>query len=62
VGALFAIAMGIVMFRTSGLEGAENVIIPVTLVVTMLSYPLCQNLTIWLLWATGLVFRDPPAG
>ena len=58
VGGVFAAGLMIAFLKAGALAGSENIIIPATLVVTLLSYPLCQNLTVWLLWATGLVFTD----
>jgi uncharacterized protein (DUF983 family) len=62
IGGVFAIAAGIYLLRIGRLAGAENFLIPATLAVTAVSYPLCQNFTVWLLHATGLVFKDsePP--
>jgi uncharacterized protein (DUF983 family) len=61
VGAgVFAIVVGILLLQAGRLEGSENWFIPLTMAVALVLYPLSQNLTVWLLHATGLVFRDPP--
>ena len=62
VGGIFGIVVGVLLLRSGQLEGAENILIPATLAVTLLAYPVCQNLTVWLLHATGLVFEDAPTG
>jgi uncharacterized protein (DUF983 family) len=59
VGGLFAIVLIVTFLNAGTLEGAENIIIPLTLGVTLLSYPMCQNITVWLLYATGLIYADP---
>jgi uncharacterized protein (DUF983 family) len=59
-GALFAIALGIIFFKMDRLDGAENIIIPATLVFTFLIYPLCKNISIFMLFQNGFIFVDPP--
>jgi len=60
VGGLFAIGLIVLFLQAGRLAGSESIIIPLTLIVTLLSYPFSQNLTVWLLHATGLVYADPP--
>lgn len=59
-GALFAVALGYVFWRMDRLEGAENIIIPATLAFTALTYPICKNISVFLLWNNGFIFVDPP--
>lgn len=59
-GALFAIALGFVMLKLDRLEGAESIIIPATLVFTLLCYPVCKNISMFLLYNNGFIFVDPP--
>jgi uncharacterized protein (DUF983 family) len=59
VGGAFAIVLIVLFLQAGRLAGSENIIIPLTLVVTLLAYPFSQNLTVWLLHATGLVYADP---
>jgi uncharacterized protein (DUF983 family) len=60
-GALFAIALGFYFLKTDQLAGSENIIIPATLVFTAAFYPLCKNLSIFMLWNNGFITVDPPA-
>jgi uncharacterized protein (DUF983 family) len=60
-GALFAIVLGIWFLHNDRLEGSENIIIPATVVFTALFYPVCKNVSFFLLWRNGFIFVDPPA-
>lgn len=60
-GALFAIGLGLIFFKLDRLEGAENIIIPATLVFTAAFYPVCKSVSVFMLWNNGFVFPDPPA-
>lgn len=60
-GAAFAIGLGVIFFKMGRLEGSENIIIPATLAFTGLFYPVCKNVSMFLLWRNGFIFPDPPA-
>lgn len=59
-GALFAIALGFLMFKLDRLEGAENIIIPATIAFTAVFYPVCKNISFGLLYTNGFIYPDPP--
>jgi hypothetical protein len=59
-GALFAIGLGFLFYKTGRLDGSENIIIPATLVFTALFYPVCKNVSMFMLYNNGFVFVDPP--
>lgn len=59
-GAIFAVGLGYLFWRADRLEGSENIIIPATLVFTALFYPVCKNVSVFLLWKNGFIFVDPP--
>ncbi|MDP2311848.1 MAG: hypothetical protein Q8P41_03015 [Pseudomonadota bacterium] len=59
-GAFFAIGLGFVFFRMGRLEGSENIIIPATITFTALFYPVCKNLSMFMLFQNGFIFVDPP--
>jgi hypothetical protein len=48
------------MFKMGRLRGSENIIIPATLVFTVLFYPVCKNVSMFLLWNNGFITVDPP--
>jgi uncharacterized protein (DUF983 family) len=59
-GALFAVGLGFYFLKTDQLSGSENIIIPATLAFTAAFYPLCKNLSIFMLWNNGFITVDPP--
>ncbi len=59
-GALFAIALGGYFLQTGQLKGSEKIIIPATLIFTGCFYPLCKNLSMFMLWNNGFMTVDPP--
>ncbi|MDP2308257.1 MAG: hypothetical protein Q8P18_19720 [Pseudomonadota bacterium] len=59
-GAVFAIVLGYVFHRMGRLEGSENIIIPATIGFTVLLYPVCKNLSMFMLFQNGFIFVDPP--
>ena len=60
-GALFAFGLGFYFLKTDQLSGSENIIIPATIVFTAVFYPLCKNLSIFMLWNNGFITVDPPS-
>ena len=59
-GAVFAIVLGYIFHRMGRLEGSENIIIPATVTFTALFYPVCKNLSMFMLFQNGFIFVDPP--
>jgi uncharacterized protein (DUF983 family) len=59
-GAIFAIVLGVVLFKMGRLKGAENIIIPATLAFTAAFYPVCKNVSVFMLWNNGFITVDPP--
>lgn len=59
-GALFALGLGAWFLHTGQLKGSEKIIIPATVVFTACFYPLCKNLSMFMLWNNGFVTVDPP--
>jgi uncharacterized protein (DUF983 family) len=59
-GALFAIALGGYFLSIDRLAGSENIIIPATVVFTALWYPICKNISMFMLWQNGFITVDPP--
>jgi uncharacterized protein (DUF983 family) len=59
-GALFAIALGGYFLQIGQLKGSEKIIIPATLIFTACFYPLCKNLSMFMLWNNGFMTVDPP--
>lgn len=59
-GAIFAFLLGFILLRADRLDGAENIIIPATLVFTALFYPICKNISFGLLYQNGFIYPDPP--
>lgn len=59
-GAIFAIGLGYVFHRMGRLEGSENIIIPATVTFTALFYPVCKNVSMFMLFQNGFIFVDPP--
>ncbi len=59
-GALFAIALGYTFHRMGRLEGSENIIMPATIAFTALFYPVCKNVSMFMLFQNGFIFVDPP--
>jgi len=59
-GALFAIALGFWFHQMGRLAGSENILIPATLAFTALFYPVCKNLSMFMLFQNGFIFVDPP--
>jgi uncharacterized protein (DUF983 family) len=60
-GAIFAIVLGIILFRYNGLEGASVQILSFsTLIFTALFYPVCKNISFGLLYLNGFIYPDPP--
>lgn len=59
--ALFATALGFYHLKTGQLEGSEARIVGATVVFTLFFYPLCKNLSVFMLWNNGFIFVDPPS-
>lgn len=59
-GALFAIVFGFILLKMDRLEGSENILIPATIAFTALMYPLCKNVSMFMLYQNGFIFVDPP--
>lgn len=59
--AVFAVLLGLVFFRLGALKGAENIIIPATMLFAAVVYPICKNISIGLLFLNGFIYPDPPA-
>lgn len=59
-GAIFAIGLGIYFLNTGQLRGSEKIIVPSTMLFTLCFYPLCKNLSIFMLWNNGFVTVDQP--
>lgn len=59
-GAMFAIVLGYIFHRTGRLEGSENILIPTTVAFTALFYPVCKNVSMFMLFQNGFIFVDPP--
>ena len=57
---VFAALLGFLFYRAGALKGAENYIIPATMLFAGLVYPVCKNISIGLLFTNGFVFLDPP--
>jgi len=59
-GALFAIVLGGYFLQIGQLKGSEKIIIPATLIFTACFYPMCKNLSMFMLWNNGFMTVDPP--
>ena len=59
-GALFAIALGAWFLHNDALKGSEKILLPATIVFTACFYPLCKNLSMFMLWNNGFMTVDPP--
>ncbi len=59
-GAIFAIGLGAWFLHHDMLKGSEKIIIPATVVFTALFYPVCKNISMFMLWNNGFVTVDPP--
>lgn len=59
-GALFAIALGAWFLHNGQLKGSEKIIVPSTMLFTACFYPLCKNLSIFMMWNNGFITVDPP--
>lgn len=60
-GALFAIGLGAWFLHNDALKGSEKIILPATIVFTACFYPLCKNLSMFMLWNNGFMTVDPPS-
>jgi hypothetical protein len=59
-GAIFAFVLGFILLKADKLDGAENIIIPATLLFTGLFYPICKNISFGLMFNNGFIYPDPP--
>jgi uncharacterized protein (DUF983 family) len=59
-GALFAIALGFWFHEMGRLAGSENILIPATIAFTAAFYPVCKNVSMFMLFQNGFIFVDPP--